>query len=135
MTVEIGHAGALAPHREAGRVERANERRRARGAEVDGARGDGTVRGGDDCHREVISVHERHYTSQSAPVIDSAKRTYRRNSRDSRCPAASILLPSRAVHPAVLPRLSDGRWGEQEGGGAYGAGLGIAFEPAIAPAV
>lgn len=72
IAVEIGHAGTLAPYRETGRVERANERRRARRAEIDGARGDGAVCGRDDRHREVISVHERYCTKSvgTSSLID-----------------------------------------------------------------
>jgi hypothetical protein len=77
MTVKIGTARALAAYRESSRVEWANKRCRAGGAEVYRTRSDGAVRyGGYDRHREVISIDERHCVTRhhsALHAIDNAR--------------------------------------------------------------
>ena len=102
ITAKIGHAGALTPNWETGRVKRTNERRRTRRAKVYGARSDGAIcRGGYYRHWEVISVHKGYCNARSVHQLcpPSAHATHHRNNRDSRRPEASILLLSLAAHP------------------------------------
>lgn len=120
ITAKIGHAGALTPNWETGRVKRTNERRRTRRAKVYGARSDGAIcRGGYYRHWEVISVHKGYCNARSVHQLcpPSAHATHRRNNRDSRRPEASILLLSLAAHPTkptcfFFWHLARGGWRE-----------------------